>query len=353
MAQLTAANAAAFGHQGAQGGLAFYSTAMPTPISLKHCFLMVRGRGFPSCYFPVTGSLPSAAAESEGAAAATPSALSTPSGTTLSPAKYLISLAINSEAQHRALEINDPIELAKTFATYGCSVHLMKDNTVGLSEVFGTVTATGGNTGAVLTLDGVLDNTENVRANLNDANLVVSTIIDGKGQRDIQDDMLSNASAIFANPAIAAATRAVMANPQAQQADIDSGFWFAIDGKNPIFVEAGYDMLDQSGGNRIGVSCISPTPVIQGLPGVTITSRMQSGTRQIAPAFALAVDENMLAASARTAVNPPEIVLTASGPIALVERAYTGGDFYVLDARGSGDVALVNDNAASQCLYLA
>lgn len=353
MAQLTASNAAAFGHQGAQGGLAFYSAGMAKPISLGHCFYMVRGRGWPSCYFPVTGSLPSAAAESEGAAAATPSALSTPSGTTLTPAKYLISIGINDEAQHRALAENDPVQLAKEFAAYGCSVYLMKDDTVGLSEVFGTVTASGGNSGARLTVDGTFDCAEDVRANLDDANLVVSCIFDGKGQRDIQYDLNTNASAVLSNPAVQSVVKAVLADPNAQQASIDTGFWFAPDGKTPYFVEAGYSMLDQSGGNRIGTCCISPTPVIQNLPGVTITSKMQQGARQISPAYAIAVDEDLISASRMTTAKPPEIVPTVAGPIALMERAYTGGAFYVLDARGSGDVALVNDNSASKLLYLA
>jgi hypothetical protein len=353
MSQLTAANAAAFGNQGAQGGLAFYSIGMAKPISLNHCVYRVRGRGWPSCYIPIIGSLPSAAAESEGAAAATPSALSTPTGTTLTPAKYLISLAINSEAQHRALPENDPIKLAREFAAYGCSVYLMKDNTVGLSEVFSTVTATGGNPGARLTLDGIFGSAEDVRSNLNDANLVVSAIIDGKGQSDIRYDLQTSASSVFGNPAVQSVVKAVLADPNAQQANIDTGYWFSPDGKTPIFVESGYDMLDQVGGDRIGVCCISPTSVIQGLPGVTISSAMQQGPRQIAPAFAIAVDEDLVSASGRTANKPPEIVMTAAGPIALLERSYTGADFYTVDARGAGSVALMHDNSASQLPYLA
>lgn len=352
MAQLTAANAAAFGHQGAEGRMAFYSTAMPTPISLNHCFYMVRGRGFPSCYYPVTGAIHAAAAESEGAAAATPSALNTPSGTTLTPAKYLISLAVNSEAHWRSLEVNDPLELAKEFAVYGCSVYLMKDDTVGLSEVFSAVTATGGNPGAALTFDGVFDSCEDVRANLNDANLVVSAIIDGKGQNDLQNDMLTNASAIFGNPSIAAVTANILSNSGAMQADVESGFWFAIDGKTPIFVEGGYDMLDRPAADRIGVACISPTNVIKGLAGVSIKSKMQQGARQISPAFAIAVDEQPASASVLQTAKPPEYFMTAAGPIVAQERAYTGADFWTIDCRGRGDVALVNDNSASQIPYL-
>lgn len=351
MAQLTAANAAAFGHQGAEGRLAFYSTAMPTPISLAHCFYMERGRGFPSCYYPVTGALPAAAADSEGASAVTPSALSTPTGTTLTPAKYIISLAINSEAQQRSLEENDPLEIAREFAVYGCSHFLMTDNTVGLSEVFGTVSATGGNTGAQLTLDGVLSSAENVRANLNDANLVVSAIIDGKGQRDLQTDMYTGLSSAFANPVTGRIIEAMLAAPESMQADADDGYWFSPDGKTGIFVEAGYAMLDQAGGDRVGVCCISPTDVVR-KPGLTFASRMQGGAREISPAFALAVEPEPAVASFRTAKNA-EYVDSVAGPLALMERDYVGPDFWTLDVRGSGDVALVNDNSASQLLYLA
>lgn len=352
MAQLTATNNAPAGHQGAEGRLAFYSTGMPKPISLGHCFMMVRGRGYPSCYFAKLGALPIAAAESEGAAAVTPTALSTPTGVTLTPAKYLISLAINSEAHWRALEVNDPLEIARKFAGYAAGHYLMSDNTVGLSEVFGTVSATGGNTGAAATLDGVLDAAETVRQNLDDANLVVSVIIDGKGQRDLQTDIYTNASAVFGNPTIANTIKSVMSDAGSMQADEDDGYWFAIDGKTPVFVEPGYSMLDQSGGDRVGVACISPTDKIRGKAGIRISSAMQGGDREISPAFAMAVDEFPASATFRTAKNA-EYADSPSGPLAMMERDYAGADFWTLDTRGAGDVALANDNSACQMLYLA
>lgn len=354
MSQLTASNAAASGHQGAQGSMAFYSVAQPAPISLAHCFPMIRGRGFPSCYFALTGALATAAAESEGAAAATPSALSTPTGTTIAPAKFLVSLAINREAFWRALQENDPGDIAIEFATYGCAVYLMNDSTVGLGKKFTTVTATGGNTGATKTLEGALSAAETVRVNCNDANLVVSDIMDGKGQRNLQTDMSTNASAVYSNPAIANVIKQVLSDPKAMQADPDNGFWFTPDGKTALFVEPGYSSLNQVSGDRVGCALISPTKVLKGLPGLTFASRMQGGAREISPAFAIAVDppaayDPLVDTSPVKALIAP----TPSGPVALMVRAYSGVDYRVYDARGMGAVALVHDNSACQDLYLA
>ena len=351
MAQLTAANAAAYGHQGAQGSLAFFASSRPQPISLQFAYKMVRERGYPSCYFSKRGAKHSAAAESEGAAAATPSALNTPTGTTLTPAGYLISIGINDHAVNRSLEVNDPIQIAREEIAYGCGIYLMDDATVGMGALYVTATATEGDSGAALTLDGVLDAAMNPRVNLDDANLGIAAIIDGKGAEDLNRDILTNGAAYLSNPAVSKFVQSI-ADTKGMVFDEDNGFWMSPDGRTAIFVEPGYLMLVQSGGNRIGCAMVPVSETLKGT-GVRL-SNMQTGARRISPAFAMAVDENPIAAAQLgMAPNQVERVMGPSGPIAVAADANTGVPYGVLRGRGRGTVALVNDNSASQLLYVA
>jgi len=350
MAQLTKANAAAFGHQGAQGRMAFYAGGRPDPISLKHCFYMSHTRGYPSEYFSKVGSKHTAAAESEGAAAATPSALNTPTGVTLTPAGFAISLAVNNDAEWRTLEENGATSLALEEIRYGCGIYLMDVATLGMGALFDTVTATDGDTGANLSLDGLLDVAATIRANLDDANLGVSIIIDGKGAEDVNRDIITNAASFLANPVVSKFVGS-FSDTEGMLFDPTDGYWLSIDGRSGVFVEPGYGMLIQQGGDRVGCGLISPTEAISKRP--IRLAKSQTSARRISPAFAICVDEDPVSASRIGNEDRYEEVLTPSGVIAISQDSDTGNDYGVIRGRGKGTVALVNDNSACECRYIA
>ena len=350
MAQLTKSNAAAYGHQGARGRMAFLAGGRPEPISLRHCFQMDQARGYPSEYFSKIGAVHTASAESEGAAAATPSALNTPTGATLTPAGFLIALAVNNDAEWRSLEENSPMEIAAAEIRYGCGIYMMDDPTVGLGALYDTVTATDGDTGAALTLDGILDVAATIRANLDDANLGVSVIIDGKGAEDVNRDIINNASAFLGNPAVSKFVQSFV-DTDGMAFDESDGYWMSPDGRSGVFVEAGYGMLVQQGGDRVGCGMISPTEVIQNRP-IRLSSK-QTGKRRIAPAFAICTQVDPVSAGRFGNEDRYEEVVTPGGIVVMSYDANIGADFGTVRGRGKADVALVNDNSACECRYLA
>lgn len=350
MAQFTAANAAPFGHQGAMGREAHHSAGRPRPKALKHCFVMVRGQGYPSAYFSKIGARHTAAVESEGVAAATPSALNSPSGVTVTPAGFLLSLAINAQAVNRSLDVNDPTSIAREEIENACGRYLMDDSTVGMGKLFESVTATEGDPGTTLTLQGLLDSNATVRQNLNGASLWVSDIIDGKGAEDVMQDITNNAASYLGNPVVESFVRSFAAEG-AGAFDPDDGYWMSPDSRSGIFVEDGYSMLSQAGTDRIGCAIISHTPAIVGR--ARNLGGMQNGTgRNISPAFALAIDEDPVA-GAREGMIKVEMVDTESGPIAISTDANVGPNYVTYRGRGISSVALVNDNSACQIPYLA
>lgn len=349
MAQLTASNAAAFGHQGAHGGMAFYAASRPPPISLRHCEYRAQTRGYPTEYIGKIGAKHTASSESEGAAAATPSALNTPTGTTLTPAGFLISLAVNSQAEWRSLEENSPSAIARMELEYGCGIYLMDDATVGLGALFDTPTATDGDTGAALTLDGVLDSAKTIRSNLDDGRLGVSVIIDAKGADDLTEDIRTSGSGFLSSPGMSNFVAKFVAEDATIQDD--DGFWFTPDGRTGVFVEPGYTMLIQQGGDRVGCAVISPTETVQG-KGFTLSDMQTRADHRISPAFAICVQENPVSAAVAS-FQDLKMIDTPSGMIAVTVDANSGVNYLTLRGRGVGTVALINDNSACECRYLA
>lgn len=351
MAQLTASNAAPYGNSGAYGRLALYAAGRPQPISLRHAYLMVRERGGSGEYYAKVGAKHTASAESEGAAAATPSALNTPTGQELNPAGFLISLAINSAAFTRTLEENDPGEIAKDEIAYGCGIYLMDDGTVGMGALYDTVTASGGNTGAKLTVGGALGCGSTIRQNMDDANLVISHIVDGKGADDLAEDLRDNASAHLGNPNLTNYIAKAVAQ-DAQVFDEDDGFWFALTAKDLVYVEGGFGMLIQQGGDRVGCAMISDTKAIVDRAQVLPKMQDPNTRRRISPAFAMCVEEDPIR-GLRDATIRVEDLDTPSGPVVITTDADIGNRYIAYRGRGMGSVELVNDNGACEERYLA
>lgn len=351
MASLSKTNAAPYGHQGARGRMAHYAGGRPEPISLKHCFYMDHARGYPSEYFSKVGAKHSAAAESSGASALTPSALNTPTGATLTPAGFIIALAVDNDAEWRSLEDNSPMQLAVEEIKYGCGIYMMDIVTLGLGALFDSPTATDGDPGAALTVDGILDSAATVRANLDDANLGVSVIIDGKGAEDVNRDIITNASTYLANPAISGYVKS-FTDKSGMLFDEEDGFWVSLDGRSGVFVEPGYSMLIQQNSDRVGCAIISVTEAVQGR--IPRLSKSQTAERRISPAFAICVDEDPISA-VRMNMNRDQVdeVLTPSGIVAISYDADAGNDYGIVRGRGKATVALVNDNSACECRYLA
>jgi len=352
MATLTAANAAAFGHQGAhQGLMAFYAGGRPEAKSLRHCLKFTQTRGYPTEYFGKVGAVVTATSESEGAAAATPSALPTPTGVTMTPAGFQISISINNAAQWRANENNDPLEISREEIKYGCGIYMMDDATVGLGALFDTVTASDGDPGATLTVDGLLDSPAAIRSNIDDSNLAITDMIDGKGAEDVNRDILTNASSFLSNPKVSNHVTAIV-DGKGMLFDEDDGFWFSPDGRTGVYVEAGYSMLVQQGGDRVGCAFISPTEAVSGR-GLRM-SKSQTQTRRIAPAFGICYFEDPNAAARIGMGNQIEDIVTEGGVVTSISVDWnTGADLGIIRGRGKADVALLNDNSACELRYLA
>lgn len=299
MAVNTTTEFATTGHAGALTVEAMMSDSRAPSIAHRFARRVVLADGAPSMRLPRRGAGPAAASRSEGAAAVTPTTITTISTPTLTPAKYGLAMGLTDEAQQRGAGAgNDPEAMLNEDMIWANARYVDCDSTVGLANALydGFSNTVGGATS--LTIGRILSASSTVWATVgDDVNLVCH--IEGYGRDDLESEQTSTTANARINYNLDL-LRNLLADDLFGLETPYIGSLFS--NRVHVFCSPRRDELKTDTGSKVGAVYVPDFAGISGQAGAST-----EGSRRVQPALGYVVDERPARVSEKTMVNPRTI----------------------------------------------